>query len=194
MKHRLTGLIFVAALLGACSHAELRKMFHGEPERRVQIITESPMVALEKLRALKEFEALGAKRLDKIGNRRVASISAGWLHAMRLRPLIGRAFLTEEERSGAVAMLSSEYWMEAYGKDPAIIGRTVELGEKTFTYVGVLPDEANIEAQVFIPGKPSADGLKVIGLLRPGVSIKQAQATADRAGVKARLETFKAEW
>src|SRR6185295_1818141 len=69
MKYRVTGLVFGAALLGACSHAEFKKMMHGEPERRVRVASESSAATYEKLRKLDDtFEVVAASRPCDAGN------------------------------------------------------------------------------------------------------------------------------
>jgi hypothetical protein len=194
MKHRITGLVFGAALLGACSHAEFKKMMHGEPERRVRVTSESSAATYEKLRKLDDvFEVVAASRPCDAGDLRCAGVSANWFRAARLQPLLGRAFVPDEEASPNVAILSTGFWEKRYGKDPALIGRVIEIGAKKYTVVGVLPKEAGRSVDVYLPWAVSGDSMSIIALLRPGVDLKKAQASVDGAGVKVTLERPPAE-
>jgi len=194
MKYRVTGLVFGAALLGACSHAEFKKMMHGEPERRVRVASESSAATYEKLRKLDDtFEVVAASRPCDAGNIRCAGVSANWLRASRLQPLLGRAFVPDEEASPNVAVLSADFWEKRYAKDPALIGRVIEIGAKKYTVVGVLPKEADRSVDVYVPWSPVGDSMNIIALTRPGVDLKKAQAAADQVSAKVKLETYKAE-
>lgn len=119
---------------------------------------------------------------------------------LRVKPLIGRAFLPEEERPGSdrVVMLSYGLWQQRFGADPNIIGRSITLNDASFTIVGVLPNDfrftegsnlprvfkfaarvdiwtplVQTEARVKNRGNHN---LAVVGRLKPGVTTEQAQA------------------
>jgi hypothetical protein len=110
-----------------------------------------------------------------------------------LQPLLGRAFVPDEEASPNVAILSATFWEKRYAKDPALIGRVIELGAKKYTVVGVLPKEADRSVDVYVPWTPAGDSMSIIALLRNGVDLKKAQAATDALGAKVKLETYKAE-
>src|SRR5438094_7671228 len=71
----------------------------------------------------------------------VASVSANFFPLLGIRPILGRQFLAEEENpeSGNVVLLSEGLWRDRFGADPAIINQTIQLGERSFTAVGVMP-------------------------------------------------------
>jgi len=71
----------------------------------------------------------------------VASVSAIFFPLLGLQPILGRQFLAEEENpdSGNVVLLSEGLWRDRFGADPANINQTIQLGERTFTVVGVMP-------------------------------------------------------
>ncbi|HLW82209.1 MAG TPA: ABC transporter permease, partial [Candidatus Acidoferrales bacterium] len=120
-------------------------------------------------------------------------------------PLLGRTFTASEGvailkgkgdqsqwESAHVAVLSYVYWRQHYGASPDVIGKTItvnEFGEKSqYTIVGVMPKgfdfpyplypaEAELWVNVaipntFIPG----NNLQVVGRLKAGVNLTQAQA------------------
>ena len=70
-------------------------------------------------------------------------MSPGYFELLGRTPLLGRAFLPEEEQpgEGAVAVISHGLWQGAYGADPDILGRRIELDGELVTVVGVMgPD------------------------------------------------------
>ena len=74
-----------------------------------------------------------------------------------VQPLLGRFLLPEEMESGrdAVAVIGYRLWQKRYGADPAILGRPIELDQKRYTIVGVLPASFRFtwdqEMDVFVP-------------------------------------------
>src|SRR5580658_7407770 len=77
-----------------------------------------------------------AERLDANEN------SADTFKVAGQRPLLGRDFTSSDEMPGAppVAILNYGFWERRYGKDPAIIGRTVRMNGAPTTLIGVMPE------------------------------------------------------
>ena len=111
-------------------------------------------------------------------------------------PLIGRLFTAEEMQPGhdQEAILGHRLWQTRYGADPAILGKTIDLDEKRYTIVGVMPARFRFtwdqEMGVFVPlaltpeelsekGRATSRDLETQARLQPGVSVKQAQAAMD---------------
>ena len=70
-------------------------------------------------------------------------VTANYFHVLGVEPLLGRTFAPGEDASGreTVVILSHGLWRDAFGGDPAVVGRTVELDGREHTVVGVLrPD------------------------------------------------------
>ena len=135
---------------------------------------------------------------------RTAVVSANYFDLFKVQPLLGRAFLAEDDKLGApaVLMLSYEYWKNKFGADPGIVGRTFELNDRVHTVVGVLPPvpQYPVESDVYMPtsacpfrsGKTFIDNrdarlMKAFGRLKPGVTL--AQARADLATIAGRLKS-----
>ena len=105
----------------------------------------------------------------------------------RVKPLLGRTFTEEETLPGRsrVALLSDSMWQRRFGSDPHVLGRTIQLSGADYTIIGVIPGGFNFpnEAQLWrpLPVDPNhlnrgPHYLRVIGRLRPGVTLAQAQA------------------
>jgi len=117
----------------------------------------------------------------------VAKVTPDMLNVLRLKPVLGRNFLAEEDRPKGekVALLGYGLWQRAFGGDRDVLGRIIVLDDEPYKIVGVLPKEAVFpdRAEVWIPLARSADeGLNHgwyghgIGRLKPGVTAQQAQA------------------
>jgi len=131
---------------------------------------------------------------------RTGVVSADFFDLFGVEPLHGRTFLPGEDQPGAepVLILSYDYWRRAFGGDPNVIGRRLEMNDRIHTVVGVLPaipqyPDANdvympVAACPFRGGEAwsterQARGLAAFGRLRPGVPAERAdREVADVAG------------
>jgi predicted permease len=113
------------------------------------------------------------------------------------RPLLGRTFNEAEGQPGgpAAVLLSESLWRQSFHADPNIVGQTVKIGGTAHTVVGVMrrtfhfPEEMGPDLQkgVWLPLQPTGEMLKdrgyhffnVVGDLREGVSVRQAQLELD---------------
>src|SRR5262249_36869279 len=70
-----------------------------------------------------------------------AAVSPAFFDVLGVRPLVGRAFTTDEAQPGRdrVLIISHGLWQSAFGGDAAIVGRTVRLNGQPSTVVGVTP-------------------------------------------------------
>jgi putative ABC transport system permease protein len=111
-----------------------------------------------------------------------------------VRPMRGRNFLPEEEERGDVAVVTDRFWRARLAGDPNVIGRSITLDGTSHTIVGVLPNQpaawfgTNAVAEVWttkpfvIPGfsyermMRGTGFLRVLGRLRPGITVEQARA------------------
>ena len=113
-----------------------------------------------------------------------------------IQPLLGRLFTPNEMEMGhdQVAIIGHHLWQTRYGADPAILGKTIDLDEKRYTIIGVMPARFRFtwdqEMDAFVPlaltpeekseiGRATTRDLQAQARLQPGVSIKQAQAAMD---------------
>jgi predicted permease len=126
-------------------------------------------------------------------------VSGNYFGVLGIKPVLGRDFLPEEDQAlgtHPVVLLSHDFWRQSLGGDPQIVGRSLILNGHSFTVVGVAPagfrgTDVTMSADVWAPTmaqplvRPGevhltlARWMKVIGRLRPGVSMQQAQANMD---------------
>ena len=70
------------------------------------------------------------------------SVTGGSFALLGIEPQLGRAIQPEDDvaRGGhPVVMLSHGYWQRAFGGDPDVVGRTLEIGRRRYTIIGVAP-------------------------------------------------------
>ena len=114
------------------------------------------------------------------------AISPSYFRILDVAPAMGRTFTDEEAQSGAnVAVLSDKMWRTTFRGDPQILGRSITLNAKSYVAVGVMPPAFNYppQTELWMPLSisPSASGdyehryLRVVGRLKPGVSVADAQ-------------------
>ena len=113
---------------------------------------------------------------------------------VRVRPYLGRAFLPDDVRPGAraVVLLGHALWQRSYGGEAGIVGRTITLEGLPYEVVGVMPagfdfPEASelwtplwFAARELTANQRGAHYLNAVGRLRDGVTIEQAAADLDR--------------
>ena len=134
------------------------------------------------------FNLTGTEKPEQI---KATMVTAGFFETLGLRPLLGRTFVAADEhvKDPLVIILGNHTWKERFGSDPGVIGRPVTLDGMPRTVVGVLPNDLPLfsDADLWIPAPYGNQGmasrrshfLRVVGLLKPGTSIAQAQVELD---------------
>lgn len=155
------------------------------------------------------FESMAAIRgwqMTLTGDGEAQSISArmvtaDYFRVMRVVPLLGRDFSSDEDRFGApwVAIISFAFWQSQFGGDPAVIDSTITLNNDPTKVIGVMPKEFQHQGppSVWILmgqyANPNVGWLRrddrlagyVIARLKPGITI--AQARADMKSIEEQL-------
>jgi len=121
---------------------------------------------------------------------RVTNASWQWFDAFGARPVLGRIFRPEEDQPHAnqVAVLAYDTWQQLFGRDPAIVGRSIQLNHVDYRVVGVMGPDFNWPRQTalwiplgltpdwFSPDNYFNESLFVVARSRPEVSRAQAEA------------------
>jgi len=127
-----------------------------------------------------------------------AIVSGNYFDVLGVKALIGRTFLPEEDRTPnthPVVVIGYGLWERRFGADPNVLGRTITLNEHDFTVIGVAPKDfaspfAGLALDVWTPvmmkdyvARPhfsltdrGSRWLMVMGRLKPGLTVPQAQA------------------
>jgi putative ABC transport system permease protein len=163
-------------------------------------------------RSFEGLAALGSVRQNLTGGDEPAQVQVGWVSrnffsVLGVRPALGRDFTADEKSDSLI--LGHEFWRRHFAGDPGVLGRVVQLDGQPFTVVGILPpgfklhmsadvgisteidlwkppDEVRAPARWVIPQLEQST-LRIIGRLKPGVSLAQAQSDMDRVAEQLRV-------
>ena len=121
---------------------------------------------------------------------RGARVTTNFFNLFKVKPILGRAFIPEEERPGhdEVVMLSYGLWQRRFGSDPGLIGKTIAVDDKPYIVIGILPRGFSLwgMSQQFDLWMPVAfvrtelvrddHAFTVFGRLKPGVTLWEANS------------------
>ena len=127
-------------------------------------------------------------------------VTANTFGVLGVRPVIGRDFVPDDDRPGAppVALIGHKVWVNRYGSNPSVIGRTVRINDVPTTIIGVVPEgfQFPFNTDVWMPlsqitglleQKRNSRPLQTFGHLAPGVTREQAQS--EMINISKRLES-----
>jgi putative ABC transport system permease protein len=198
-----------AALFALVDAVVLRPLPYPEPERLVAVREQrgggerssvAPAnIADYRVPAIESLSAWHSVEMDVSGSGRPETlfgqaVSADFFAVLGTGPVLGRAFLPEEDREGGakVVILSDGLWRSRFGGDPAIVGTTIRLDRQPYQVIGVLPPGfvtpgamgGPREVSVLVPAQFPAELLAnrgdhetdLVARLRPGASVAEADA------------------
>ncbi len=132
------------------------------------------------------YDLTGNDRPERVSSTRVSS---GFFEVLGFTPHLGRTFTRDEERPGVrTAVISHRLWQRRFGGDPGIVGRSLTLDGEATQVIGVMPADFRMPigrevdlwtSQDLEEGGWNTRGnnfLSVVGRLREGVTLDQAQA------------------
>ena len=144
------------------------------------------------------YNLTGSAEPERVGTIRVSS---NLLSMLGQREDLGRLFVPDEDLTGRTptAVLSYGTWARRFGSDPGILGRKIMLNGLPYEIVGVMPRSFSLprevmptldgaeQAEILLPLPLPANAAQnrdhedynILGKLKPGVSIEQAQAEMD---------------
>ncbi|WP_221032673.1 ABC transporter permease [Actomonas aquatica] len=121
-------------------------------------------------------------------------VTQGLFPLLGIHPELGRLFSTADaiDDGAPVIIITHQMWQQRFGGDPAIIGRSVRIGGRPITVIGVLP-ATDTFAQLFYPAvrvdayailtpenrRNYGNTLQLIGRLAPDVTPAAADAELD---------------
>ena len=179
---------------------QLVRVYSEFPTMQLQKFWLSAPEMLDIQREAKSWEAIGAWAPggQNVGTEseplRVtsAAITRSLIDVLGVQPERGRNFTEEEDRNGGprVALISHSLWQKGFGGVGDIIGKQIQVNAATTTIVGVMPPNfafppgSNEQVELLVPfqfdpanpGGRASHFLSVIGRLKPGVTIEQAQS------------------
>jgi putative ABC transport system permease protein len=136
----------------------------------------------------RSFNLTGIGEPERLDGRRV---SANLFDLLGVPAQLGRTFIPDDDRAGThVVLLSYSLWQRRFGSDPKVIGRAVTLNGESYTVIGVMPRSVHLPSygnwsdEVWVPIAFTSEELtqrgnhflNVVARIKPGISLKQAQA------------------
>jgi len=153
------------------------------------------------------YNLTGSGEPERVGTIRVSS---SLLSLLGQRAALGRLFIPDEDlpRRTATAVLSYGTWARRFGSDPGILGKKIILNGVSHEVVGVMPRSFSLprevmptldgaeQAEILLPLPLPANAAQnrdhedynILGKLKPGVSVEQAQAEMDTITARLRHE------
>jgi predicted permease len=131
---------------------------------------------------------------------RVQMVTGNFFSALGVPPLYGRVLGPSDEFQPAAsppAVLSYAYWRRAFGGDPSVVGKILQLDERPFTIVGVMPRWFNgVEVETtpdlrlpliagdLLAGGPKSESSRQLlyslaARIRPGITLESARAETE---------------
>jgi putative ABC transport system permease protein len=151
----------------------------------------------ERVKTLREFGDFSTIAFTLIGLGEPREVNGGvvngsYFDVMGLHPVLGRLINPEDDgpKAASVLVLTYRFWWDTLNRDPSVIGKTVQLGERSATVIGVLepcvpyPQETEIIANVASsPHHLSATMVterthrmtELFARLAPGTTLEQAR-------------------
>jgi len=201
-----------AAIFSVVNGVLLRPLVNRDQDRLIYIRQSAPGVGYEnahfsvpeirdlqaRVRTLSAFGDFSTIEFTMVGLGEPRVVRAGvvggsYFQVMGLRPAVGRLLDATDDGASAAgaAVLTHRFWTTEFQSDPTVIGRTVRLGDRTATIVGVLepsvpyPTETEIIANV-VTSPHHLDATMVegrvhrmtelFGRLAPGADLESARA------------------
>src|SRR6266487_3585933 len=151
----------------------------------------------ERVKTLSKFGDFSAIAFTLIGLGEPREVNGGvvngsYFNVMGLHPVLGRLISPEDDgpKAASVLVLTYRFWSDTLNRDSSVIGKTVQLGERSATVIGVLepcvpyPQETEIIANVASsPHHLSATMVterthrmtELFARLAPGTTLEQAR-------------------
>ena len=135
--------------------------------------------------------------ISDTGSERITAVdaSAGWMDALGVKPILGRAFTNDEERIGGdsgVIVIAHSTWQSRYGGSPNVLGQTMSLDGRNYIIIGVMPQGFRFPylADAWMPATITPTGRNdyaVFMKLKPGFDIQQVKS--EMAGVAEQIKS-----
>jgi hypothetical protein len=155
----------------------------------------------------RNFTLTGRNKPERVGGMRAQS---SLLRILGARPQVGRLPSPDEDVPGKppIVILSDTIWKRLFNSNPGIVGKSTTLNGNPFTVAGVLqpgfllnaeimPSESpleNVDVYLPLPLGPDAvnrrgdENYNILVRLKPGVTVKQAQADVDLIANRIRIK------
>ena len=181
------------------SSNSLGRLFQGQiaASQRISYPAYQDFLAVDAFSDIAAYTTISEPTVDRgeaAHRAQVVGATANLFPLLGVRPVLGRFFPVEEDALAAspTAVLAHEYWDRRYGLDPGVLGRTIEVGDVSYTVVGIAPagfTGAELgPVDVWIPISESISArnranrrffvVQTVARLAPGVTVEAAESEA----------------
>lgn len=137
-------------------------------------------------------------------------VTGNYFDVLQVKPALGRGFLPEEDRTAGthpVVVISNALWRHQFSSDRAIIGKVINLNHRSYTVIGVMPENfagatvisrpdlwvPMMSEPLINPGSktltsPDEGWLMILGRLRPDAKLAGAQAVVETIAARLHQE------
>jgi predicted permease len=140
------------------------------------------------------FSLIGAGEPEQVDG---DFVSSDFFSILGVKPVMGRLLMAGEDEVGAapVALIGEDLWRRKFSSSPDILGKSIRLGPKGYTVVGIIPASFHLnlpsfrDGQIFVPAgqwnnplllnRGAGLGFHGIARLKPVVTVEQARADMD---------------
>jgi predicted permease len=142
----------------------------------------------------------------------VSLVSGSYFSVLGVPALVGRPFTVDEDRiPGAhpIAVLSYGYWERRFGRDPALLGRTIHISGTPVIVIGITPpaffgEWVGAVADIWVPltmwprvvpgrnllASPTTSWLQIVGRLKPVSDVRRSEAALTAQYVQVLTDTY----
>jgi putative ABC transport system permease protein len=125
-----------------------------------------------------------------------ALVTANFFEVVGVEPALGRGFRPGEDQPGrdGELILSDALWKRCFGADPAIVGKSVRLDDRTFVVTGVMPSSFDFPqaTEIWTPLALTPEqrttrrlnSMVSVARLKPPSGVPQAQAQVDSTAAR----------
>ncbi|MBL9135091.1 MAG: ABC transporter permease [Verrucomicrobiales bacterium] len=145
-------------------------------------------------------DAADLQRNDEVSRIGAVSVTSSFFSTLGVEPALGRGFTAEEEQPGKdkVVVVSDRFWQQEFGRDPNLLGKSIQLNNESRVVVGIMPPGFHFprssempaaydmpeQSDLWLPLARDAGywqddvnrQLIVLGRLKSGLPLAQAQA------------------
>jgi putative ABC transport system permease protein len=145
---------------------------------------------------------------------RIGLVTSNFFSVLGASPALGRTFSAQDEASSAddsastasrTILLSHALWQRRFGSDPSLVGRTIQVNNRATTVIGVMPEgfrlmlppdssvPDDLQAWLLLDSSftqwpRGQQFLRVVGRLKPGVTLSDAQQEIATIGAQVSRE------
>jgi predicted permease len=154
------------------------------------------LTAVEHVSAMRKDDRRVITRDGGTGVVHAAEMTASAFQVARVKPLLGRPVVDDDERAGAdpVAVIGYDLWQSGFSSDPAVLGQRIQVGNTPHIIVGVMPNGFRfpLNQRLWIPLRidPAAQAgaesdVFVCARLVPGATLERAHSEVATRGLLA---------